>query len=251
MKKRMRKPLAAVAAVALSAATLAIATPAQAAATISSVTLAPFVAIVNGDSYCGDRVKATIKVFDPNNETDSYSASVESFAPNGDSTDFLWPMARTVSGDYATFTGWITNCGQWDPPGKYRAHIQVDWVAADYSDIGTEQTDRTFYIKRPTSLTYNASPEPAKKGSYLTHSGRLKFDPFGPGAMYGPSGVNLRLDFKPAGSTTYQYKTTITSGSSGYYSKKVATTGDGTWRLSFPTNNWRQTQYKYDYVDTY
>ena len=88
--------------------------------------------------------------------------------------------------------------------------------------------DRTYYIKRPTSLTYNASPEPAKKGSYLTHSGRLKFDPFAPGAMYGPSGVSLRLDFKPAGSTTYQYKTTITTGSSGYYSKKVATTGDGT-----------------------
>jgi hypothetical protein len=30
----------------------------------------------------------------------------------------------------------------------------------------------------------------------------------------------------------------------------VATTGDGTWRLTFPTNTWRQTQVKYDFVDT-
>jgi hypothetical protein len=45
-------------------------------------------------------------------------------------------------------------------------------------------------------------------------------------------------------------KGTAVTTKGGYYSKKLRTDADGTWRVEYPTNNSRQTQLKYDYVDT-
>lgn len=243
----MKRILATAVAAVTGLAVLAPAAPALAAASITSVALSTTTTVINGDSGCGDRIKATITVADPANETDGNSADIESFAPNGDSVDFAFPLARTHSGTTTTYTGWINICG-FHPPGRYRAHAEVFWF--NDADSGASFADRTFYVKRPTSLTYNAAPEPARRGSLLTHSGRLMFDPFAPGGFYGPSGQVLQLAFKAAGTASYVSKGTVTTGAGGYYSRRVATTGDGIWRLTFPTNTWRQTQVKYDFVDT-
>ena len=76
------------------------------------------------------------------------------------------------------------------------------------------------------------------------------FDPYGYGGLYGPSGVKLRITFKKAGTSTYVSKGTAVTTKGGYYSKKLRTDADGTWRVEYPNNNARQTQLKYDYVDT-
>jgi hypothetical protein len=223
--------------------------PAYAAASISAVTVAPATVVVNGDSWYGQRNKITVKVYDPANETDGSSTSVETYAPGGTTSDFIFPLARTKSGSYAYFTGWIDTCGC-EPPGRYRAHVEVSWFAADYSTSGTSIKDAYFFAKRPTSLTYNASPEPARRGSYLTHSGRLLFDPFAAGRYYGPRGVTLQLAFRATGASSYVAKGRIITGAGGYYTKRVLTSADGTWRITYAGSSTRAGQVKWDYVDT-
>jgi hypothetical protein len=45
-------------------------------------------------------------------------------------------------------------------------------------------------------------------------------------------------------------KGTVTTGKGGYFSRKLRADADGTWRIDYPVNSWRQNQTRYDYVDT-
>ncbi len=236
-------------AVAILGASLLSASPAQAGVSLSGVSLSTGTAVVNGDAGCGNRTTVTVKVYHPETDLkDVWGVSASVYNPAGDVADFLpLPYARR-SGDYVFYTDAVFLCG-WEPPGRYRIHTEVDWWDEELGTPRQATADTAFYVKRPTSLTYNASPEPARRGSYLTHSGRLMFDPFAAGAMYGPSGVRLRIAFKKAGTSTFVTKGSVTTGSGGYYLRKLQAWDDGTWRVEFPTNTWRQTRLKYDYVD--
>lgn len=218
------------------------ATPAQAATTISSITLSTNVAVINGDSGCGDRIKVTVKIDDP--DKDSLGGHVEMSSATGGDSPAYEVFNSSRDGDTAVYSAWLWICGWNADPGKYYLHILIYGIDQDLASDTTP-----VWIKRPTSLTYNAHPEPVRAGGYLTHSGRLMFDPFAPGPMYGPSGVQLKISFKKAGTSTYSGRTYVTTKSGGYYSIRWPAYSDGIWRIEYPTNTYRQTQYKYDFVD--
>ncbi|MEU7904269.1 hypothetical protein [Actinoplanes sp. NPDC049118] len=227
-----------------------VAQPAQAAIDLSSVTLSTTTVVLDGDAGCGNRVNVTVKVFVPTAEQENlFSVTSTAVAPNGDSVDFLLMNQKSRSGDYATYGDSVYLCG-FDAPGRYRLDTEVVWWDDAISGTRQEDNSQTFYVKRPTTLTYNATPEPAKRGTNLTHKGRLMFDPFGYGKLYGPSGQTLKISFKKTGTSAYVAKGTVKTTSGGYYSKKLRTDADGTWRVEYPANNYRQTQAKGDYVDT-
>lgn len=246
----MKKTLAAAVCAGLVAASVFVAQPAQAAIALSTVSLSTSTVVLNGDAGCGNRVTVTVKVRVPAAEQENlFSVDATAVAPNGDIVDFLFLNQRSRSGDYATYGDTVFLCG-FDAPGRYRLETEVVWWDDAISGAREAANSKTFYVKRPTTLTYNATPEPAKRGSNLAHKGRLMFDPFGYGGLYGPAGQTLKISFKKAGTSTYVAKGTVKTTSGGYYSKKLRTDADGTWRVEYPTNNYRQTQTRGDYVDT-
>jgi hypothetical protein len=227
------------------------ATPAQAAVSVASLSLSPTTAIINGDAGCSYAITVTAKVYDPvadpDQVTDVYATAYD---PSGYWVDNIYLRYVSDSGDYLYFNRTLYLCG-YDDPGSYKLVTEVNWQDATGADQPAITHTSSFSVKRPTSLTYNASPEPAKKGSYLTHSGRLMFDPYAPGSMYGASGITLTIAFKQAGTASYLTKGTVVTGAGGYYSKKLQTWADGTWRITYPGTSARQSQVKTDYVDTY
>jgi hypothetical protein len=246
----MKKTVGAALCAGLVAASLFVAQPAQAAISLVSVSLSTGTVVLNGDAGCGNRVKATVKVNVPTAEQDDlFGVSASAVAPNGDTIDFLLLNQTSRSGDVATYSDSVYICG-YETPGKYRLDTEVVWWDDAISGTRQANSSKTFYVKRPTSLSYNATPEPAKRGKTLTHKGRLMFDPYGYGSLYGPTGVTLRITFKKSGTSTYVSKGTAVTTKGGYYSKELRTDADGTWRVEYPNNSSRQTQLKYDYVDT-
>lgn len=246
----MKKTLAAAVCAGLVAASVFVAQPAQAAISLVSVSLSTGTVVLNGDAGCGNRVKVTVKVRVPSAEQDDlFGVDASAVAPNGDIVDFLLLNQTSRSGDVATYSDSVMLCG-FHAPGKYRLDTEVVWWDDAISDTRQANNSKTFSVKRPTSLTYNATPEPVKRGKSLTHKGRLLFDPYGYGGFYGPKGVTLKISFKKSGTAKYVAKGSVVTTKGGYFSKKLRTTADGTWRVEYPATSARQTQLKYDYVDT-
>ena len=126
----------------------------------------------------------------------------------------------------------------------------LDVYAVDYDDNGDLSEDVTaFYIKRDTALTLNASPEPVRRGSTITTTGRLtRLDPSRGYVAY--SGKTVKLYFKPAGGS-YRYVGSATTDSYGKYRKTWDTSrGDGTWKAVFDgTSNYVKRSSGGDFVD--
>lgn len=243
----MKKILASACAGLLTASLLWV-SPAYAAISLKSVTMGASAVIIDGNAGCGNRFKVEVKVSFPAAEQgDVFTVTGEATKPGGDIADFLLFNQTSRSGDTVTYSEQVYICG-FEDPGKYQLTTKLVY----WNGTGTSEQTRvnTYYVKRPTTLTYNATPEPAKRGANVTHSGRLMFDPFGYGNNYGPSGVAVKLSFKKAGTSTYVAKGTVTTTKGGYYSKKLRADADGTWRAEYPNNTYRQTQSKTDYVDT-
>lgn len=74
------------------------------------------------------------------------------------------------------------------------------------------------------SFTFNASPEPVKKGGYVTLSG--KTTGLGSGAIY----AEVDFYFKAAGSTKWVFQNYTRPRSNGTYSRRQAQNHSGTWR---------------------
>jgi hypothetical protein len=246
----MKKTLAAAVCAGLVAASVFVAQPAQAAISLMSVSLSTGTVVLNGDAGCGGRVNVTVKVtVPPAEQADLFGVDATVVAPDGDNVGYLLLHHTSQSGDVATFSNPVMLCG-FHAPGKYRLDTKVLWWDDTISGTRQATDSKAFSVKRPTSLTYGASPEPAKRGTSLTHKGRLLFDPYGYGGFYGPKGVTLKISFKKKGTAKYVAKGSVVTTKGGYYSKKLRTTADGTWRVEYPGNSARQNQLKYDYVDT-
>lgn len=233
----------------MTAAALTVSAEPAAAQILDLVTLSSSTAVLDGDAGCGNRITVAVRVKAPVGDTStSYTTvSAEAVAPDGDTADVLLLLNKKRSGDYVTYTDAINICG-FEDPGKYRLDVKVSYVQGN--EFQEDQLNAWYYVKRPTSLTYNATPEPAKAKSNLTHSGRLLFDTWRNGGWYGPSGIPLTIAFQKTGTKTYVTKATIKTTKGGYYSAKIRTDADGTWRVTYPNNNTRQTVVKTDYVDT-
>lgn len=242
---RVKKKILAVASAAVLGTAVYFAVPAQADVVLSTISLSTTTVVLNGDAGCANRVNVSVKVQHPSTDDSLVSVSGSATRPDGDISDFLTFLSSSRSGDTVTYKDSIFLCG-FEKPGRYVLDIDVAWFGESTNEVSKQAQ---FYVKRPTTLTYNASPEPVKKGKSLTHSGRLMFDPFGYGGLYGPSGVKLKLMFKKAGTSTYVTKGTVTTKSGGYYSGTTKADYDGTWRMQYPTNSYRQSQDVYDAVD--
>ena len=235
---------------AVTAASIAVLpSPAQAAteAWINTATVSPSTQVINGDADCAEKVKISVDVYDPSNEGTADDLSAEVYDAAGAPVDFVLFDPDSRSGDHFTAHGWVFTCAGLETPGKYHAKITLDWYDDDLN-LHESVRDRYFTIQRPTSLTYNATPEPVKKNTSLTHSGVLKFDPYSFGSMYGPSGVTIQFWFKQSGTTTYVSKGTVTTTSGGKYTKKITATASGTWKAVYPGTSARQAQTMYDAV---
>ena len=236
--------------VAVTTASLAVLpTAAQAASTawIDTATVSPTTQVVNGDTNCGDKVKINVSIYDPAKEGGAADITAEVTDAAGDAVDYVIFYQDARSGDYFKAHGSVFTCAWIETPGTYHAKISFTWFDDDFNPHESVR-DRTFKIQRPTSLTYNATPEPVKKNASLTHSGVLKFDPYSFGSMYGASGQKVSFYFKKNGTSTYTSMGSATTGSGGKYSKKIKATASGTWKAVYAGTSARQTQTMYDGV---
>jgi hypothetical protein len=224
-------------------------TPVQAAseAYISSATVTPATQAINGDAGCGNKVKISVDVYDPDRAFSTGDLNAEVTDGAGELVDYPVFYLDKRSGDHVTTHAWVFTCAGIETPGKYHARIVLDWYDDDLN-LHESLRDRYFTIQRPTSLTYDASPEPVKRGTSLTHKGQLKFDPYGFGSMYGPSGVTVTLFFKKNGTSTYVSKGSVQTGSNGAYTKKITASDSGTWKAVYAGSSTRQAQTVYDSV---
>lgn len=233
------------------ATTVALMSPAAAQAAadpaISSATASPSALVVNGDTGCGKKVKLTVKIYDPSGELGTADVSAEVTDGAREAVDFLFFHLDSRSGDYFTVSDSVHTCAPIETPGTYKAHVTLNWY--DSADNYREAVrDVSFTIRRPTSLTYNASPEPVKRGKSLTHKGQLKFDPYSFGEMYGAKGMTIKFYFRKNGSTSYVYKGSVVTGAGGKYSKKIVARDSGTWKAVYAGTAARQAQTKSDKV---
>jgi len=238
------------AAVVAATAGLAVASPAFADdVRLTSASISASTFVINGDAGCSTRATVTAKVYDDSSDTNELIsvATDVTFNPTGAFADFKELSFSSSSGDTQTFTGKIELCGFHDP-GKYTARVYAYWYQEGNPEPQVTERNLALTIKRPSTLTYNASPEPVKRGKSLTHSGQLKRDAKGPGAMYGPQGVTVKFYFRAYSWSNYIYKGSVKTGANGKYSKKIAAWDSGWWKAVYEAEYWRQSVTTWDEV---
>jgi hypothetical protein len=204
--------------------------------------------VLNGDSGCANRVRMTAVVNSPIGDPERLRSVTARFSePNGSLSQNV-RLTRLRSGNFVQYTGYLRVCGN-DPVGRY--NLRTTLTKSDENNhLRRQVIDKSIWVKRPTTLTYNASPEPVTVGQPLTHAGRLMFDPIGNGGFYGPQNVRMTLLFQPLGSTQWQLRRIFYTGANGFFSFTTAASEDGIWRVNYPSNDFRETQNATDYVDT-
>jgi len=224
------------------------ASPAQADVSLVSVALTLNPLILDGDTDCGNWVTLTAKVYDPEGDGDDVVfLDADVYTPSGTPYWYVSTSQSSRSGDYAYYRGYVYLCGLLNTPGRYTVRTRLRWWDEQVNSHTAQRSD-AFSIMRPTSLTYDASPEPVRKNGTLTHKGVLKADPVGLGPKKGLKGAVLKFYFKADGATGYTYKGKVTTGAGGKYSKKFKATNSGLWKVVYAGSATRQPQTKYDAV---
>ncbi|MGK5451063.1 hypothetical protein [Streptomyces radiopugnans] len=133
-----------------------------------------------------------------------------------------------------------------DMPGG-NGNKLVNSDATDWRTLGTAikkgggyDTDllsATVRLQRASRIrNMNASPEPVAKGKPVTVTGTVqranwslhRYDNYG--------GRLVKLQFRPAGSSTYTTVKSVTASSTGYLKTTVTASQDGTWRWRYSGN---------------
>ncbi|AKN71017.1 lipoprotein [Streptomyces sp. PBH53] len=91
----------------------------------------------------------------------------------------------------------------------------------------------TTLVQRNSTLTVNASPEPVKKGSTLTVTGKLSRANWEDHKYHGYTGQSVKLQFRKKGSSTYTTLKTVRTDSTGGLKTTAKATADGYYRFSF------------------
>ncbi|MEV6763581.1 hypothetical protein AB0N16_23680 [Streptomyces sp. NPDC051105] len=94
----------------------------------------------------------------------------------------------------------------------------------------------TGKIKKASTLTVNATPEPVKKGKTITVTGKLTRADWNTGKYSGYAAQKVQLQYRKKSSTTYTTLKTITAGTGGALKTTTKATADGYFRFSFATN---------------
>ncbi|MEV6341895.1 hypothetical protein [Actinoplanes sp. NPDC051851] len=221
--------------VAAPAAGILVGSPAQAVTTstitVKSVSVSPS-SLTLGTAKCASvAFSATLSDVLP---TDGYAytgVGVDVYAPGaGDDDDTVASVEFAQVGSTATYKGTTKICGK-SGAGKFEALVYgvlVPTTATTDDDFEmTNIVTKTITVKRPSTLSLNASPEPVKKGKKLTAKGTLKID----GKVL--SGASVKIYFQASGSKTWTLKGTATTSSKGVYTKKFTATKTGTWKAVY------------------
>lgn len=207
------------------------ATPAQAAGCapiIDKVTVRDVV--IYGTS--ASRATTTVVTHDPCTDDEWGSVGIsdvsgEVYLSDGDS----WGIYYNTS----TTTTWSGASGAYFD--KYsavgRGSETVEVYDNDYNR--TYRDGLPFYVRRNVVVnSFNASPEPVRKGSAIKVSGvvqRLSVNSYGD-AKYVPYVSKLvNVYFRPSTSTQYTKVSYATTTSTGYFSRNITATVDGCWKV--------------------
>lgn len=214
---------------------LLVASPAQAATsiTVKSVSVSKSTFVLSHAADCSTKVTftAVLSAVLPTEGYEFSGVGVDFFAP-GETDEPFDGVAFAQVGSTATYKGSVKLCGKY-AAGKYRAEIYGALLPADGSPELTNVIVKSIYIKRPSALTLNATPEPVVKGKKVTAKGTLKID----GKAL--SGAKVKIYFKAKGATAYAYKGVATTSSKGAYSKAFTATKTGTWKASYAGSSTR------------
>lgn len=120
-----------------------------------------------------------------------------------------------------------SEAGAW----RVGAEVYFKGGGSDVDDKGL-----TVHVKRQSRLTVNASPEPVVKGRTITVTGKVTRANWET-RKYGSYGGRLvRLQFKPAGATSYTTVKKVYSNGSGNLKTTVKASKTGTWRWLYNGN---------------
>ncbi|MFE7934712.1 hypothetical protein ACFU6S_39555 [Streptomyces sp. NPDC057456] len=107
-------------------------------------------------------------------------------------------------------------------------------VKANDGDYWISDSIAEYKVKRASSLTTDAAPEPVVKGGKLTITGKLSRANWETLKYQGFAGQDVKLQYRKAGAAHYSTIKTVKTGSSGQLSTKVTVTSAGSWRWYFP-----------------
>lgn len=107
------------------------------------------------------------------------------------------------------------------------------WVDANDGDYRWTERIGSFRLKRASTLTTNATPEPVAKGKTITVYGTLKRASWETYKYAGYTNQPVKLQFRKAGSSTYSTIKTVYTGTGGALKTGVTASADGYWRWSF------------------
>lgn len=158
---------------------------------------------------------------------------LEAFGPNGDvnncggcrATDPQDPAVFLVNLKYERFR----------EPGQWR--VQTKFFNAETSQYEAGPTT-TFGVKRRTMLSADAAPEPVRRNTGLTVSGRLtKMSKYGvPRDFVSFSNGRVAIEFLRRGSRNWVHMGFAKTDRNGKYARRFTARFDGQWRARFPGN---------------
>ncbi|MEU7025133.1 calcium-binding protein [Streptomyces sp. NPDC046275] len=243
LRALFRTGLAAAAAVAGLAAAALVAPNAQAATGNLQITRV----VVNGgqDIVLGTAAKGVTVTATISEDSALKDVWMDLEQHNGDDLRFFVHSLATCSG-----SGTVKTCSHtftFDPrtdaiyntlAGRngWSAYVQVrsqdgDYMSDDFPSVG---------LRRQTALTMDAGPEPVRKGTTLTASGRLSAANWDTNTWTPLAGQYVQLQYCAYPCTGYTTVRTVTTNSSGYLKAAVTASADGYWRWYYPATSWAQ-----------
>jgi len=192
----------------------------------------------------------TIKISDPSNlMSDATFASLDGDAtiyltnPFGDGDDYdghEYFQGFTRTRNTSNVDTWVVrstvldNDFYMDPWGTWTANFVVDYDDYDGVEVHLPRIRKTFKVLGNTTLTLNASPEPAKKGRTITARG-VHRGFTGWGADYESYvGVKIRYYFSTKSSGPWTYMGYAKTDKRGAYSKGFVARRTGYWKAVAP-----------------
>jgi hypothetical protein len=189
---------------------------------IIGVTARPSPVAVNGKVTLSGQI---VRTGAPAGKTNVANVPVRlTFSP-GPGRMFNMAAGRTDAAGRFSLTGVAKSEGTWwvDFAGGAGIGGTLDEASA---------TPRIFVDARYKTAvsSFNASPEPVKKGRTLTVKGRLTklVGSWKPGA-----GAALTVYFKPSGSSKWKAMGTAKADRNGWFTKNFKATADGTWAAAY------------------
>ena len=157
-----------------------------------------------------------------------------------------WSVYKRVLPGYQV--GWGVGCPSTvSHLGKWRVRV----VAYNKKGKALGSREDYWYEKFDTVIkSYNAAPEPIRKGRTLHVSGRLlRVNNLGTGyTSY--SGKTIRVYFLAKGAKSWTYMGSTKTAKDGRFRKAFKAKRDGVWRAYFPgTSNFDKQKSRDDYID--